>query len=181
MEFLIIFGQGDPSFSFSTGPVILCAWIWVRSQVWGREGDLFSGKRQRRAEALTRFTPSSQPWTSSSQLWASLRDPRALRTLSQPATEPFPGVSALTVVRWKNCSPSPTPVGITQALKTPGHRPGLGFTGRALFPVKKSSGAHQQASGQGYRLSRSVFIGPTLWAIMAPPSTCWRGENVAEA
>lgn len=47
--------------------------------------------------------------------------------------------------------------------------------------MKKSSGAHQLVSGQGHRLSRSVFIEPTLWAIMPPPSTCWRGENVAKA
>ena len=159
----------------------MCLDLGQEPSLGERREPLLGEKRQWGAGALTRFIPSYSPGASSSQLWTSLRDPRELRPLSQPATEPFPGVSALTAGRWRNCSPSPTPAGIPQPSKIPGRGPGLGFTGMALLPVKESSGAYQQASGQGHRLSRSVFIEPTLWTIMAPPSTCWRGENVTKA
>lgn len=87
----------------------------------------------------------------------SLGHPRRLRTLSLPAPEPFTGTPCL-------CSHGRPPeepqnqlqalAGITQPLKTPGPRPGLGLTGTALLP-QKGSGAPSKpqaaATGNGFR------------------------------
>ena len=77
------FFTGRPTFSFSTGPVQLGAWIWVRSLVWVRERNLFSGKRGNGVQgSLVLLSPSSEPGTSSPQLRTSLR---GLRKFHCPA------------------------------------------------------------------------------------------------
>lgn len=78
--------------------------------------------------------------------------------------------------------PAAPSAGITQPLKTPGPRPGPDHTGTALLPTQGLRGP-KQASGHRHRqwafevCSSFDFVKSTL-SNNAPPSTCWRGEDV---